>query len=339
MSLEHQLDRLANRTPQSDPVELFAAARGRAARTSAGQPRRSRRLLATAAAAAAVTALAFGAANILTDNGRDAVTVAGPVQQPDERESQADVDAMDAPRQVPVPTYDLDLEGAELVEDYPHTATNTDVVLWSDGRGAYLSLTARPGTAGTYDEPAGLGPMVRDEEFPEDRGEAWHSKPQDPHAAAMWWVQPSGDLWILRAHWYGDTVPETPKNALREWALGVDFAPESIPPYIASDRGLTVIAYESAGDRPSRSRVWEYEGHEIVLLVHEGSAAAGRSNLLAGGAPTITEVPALGQVWSVDSTVGWSLNRPKGAWATLTIPEELTGRTSDILAALRPADQ
>src|SRR3546814_5767715 len=78
-------------------------------------------------------------------------------------------------------------------------ARNSDVVLWGDGEGAYLSLSVRPGVSGTYGAPSGLGPMVRDSALPEDAGAAWLSEPDDPRGATMWWVQPSGDLWILRS--------------------------------------------------------------------------------------------------------------------------------------------
>lgn len=234
----------------------------------------------------------------------------------------------------PVSTYDLGLPGATLVEDSPHTAGNTDVVLWSDGDGAYLSLTVRPGRPGSWTTP-GAGATVPDETFPEGRGEAWLSEPQDPNAATMWWVRPSGDLWLLNGYWYGDSVPESAEAALRDWALGIVHDPAANPPYRAEDAGLTLVASEDAGDRPSRSRVWEYEGEEIVLLVNERSSAAGPSNLLARGAPAVTDVPALGEVWNVGTTYGWAVTS-EDAWATLTLPDTLADRAPEILAALRP---
>lgn len=237
-----------------------------------------------------------------------------------------------------VPTYDLDLSGSSLVEDNPHTAVNTDVVLWSDGSGAFLSLTVRPSGAGAWDSP-GAGATVPDETFPPDKGDAWLSEPQDSRTATMWWVRPSGDLWLLNGYWYGNEAPESPEDALREWALGVDVEPAASPPYVARDTDLVMVGYDGAGDLPSRSRVWRYEGHEIVLLVNEASSAAGRSNLLEGGAPTVDDVPGLGEVWSVGSTYGWAVARPKGAWATLTVPDALADRAEAILMSLRPADQ
>src|SRR3546814_4680426 len=71
--------------------------------------------------------------------------------------------------QVPsdVPTYTLDLPGAELLREESLMARNSDVVLWGDGEGAYLSLSVRPGVSGTYGAPSGLGPKVRDSALPE----------------------------------------------------------------------------------------------------------------------------------------------------------------------------
>ena len=236
-----------------------------------------------------------------------------------------------------VPTYDLDLAGAELVEDSPHMAMNTDVALWSDGRGTYLSLTARSGRPGTNGPPGGAVATIPDETLPADRGEAWLSEPDDPRTASMWWVQPAGDLWILRAHWYGDSVPDDAENTLRRWALGITYDGAASPPYVIEDDSLAIAAFEAAGDKPSRSRVWEYEGHEITLLVNEASSAAGPSNLLALGAPAVTEVSGLGDVWAVGPTFGWNLPRPKGTWATLTIPDALSSQAQHILTALRPS--
>lgn len=250
---------------------------------------------------------------------------------------QGDVRVTDVAPELTVPTYDLELPGAELVEDSPHMARNTDVTLWSDGRGAYLSLIARPGLPGTYSTP-GTEATVPDDTFPAERGEAWLSEPDDPRFASMWWVHPSGDLWMLRAHWYGDSVPDHAEAALRDWALAIVHNGAANPPYVMSDDSMSIVAFEAAGDKPSRSRVWEYDGHEVTLLVNERSAAAGRSNLLDRGAPAVTDVPALGEVWAVGSTFGWSVPGPSDAWATLTVPDALIGQAEEILEALRLAD-
>ncbi|MEX2659188.1 MAG: hypothetical protein WD232_05805 [Acidimicrobiales bacterium] len=234
-----------------------------------------------------------------------------------------------------VPTYTLDLAGAELLREESLMARNSDVVLWGDGEGAYVSLSVRPGVSATYGAPSGLGPMVRDSALPEDAGAAWLSEPEDPRGATMWWVQPSGDVWILRAHWYGDIVPDSAEAALREWGLAIDPASAADDPYRLGDERLSRIGFDAAGDKPSRSRVWSYDGQEVTLLVLDGSSsAAGLSNLLARGAPTRTEVPNLGQVWAVGSTFGWTVPESDGAWATLLLPEDLAGESDAILRAL-----
>jgi len=322
MTLEERLGRLATRTPPGDAADVMSAARARAEQAFR-RPPRSHWLLAATAAVTAV--LAAGALLLLTDGtSDDTVTVAGP-----------DVPVPSGAQVSVVAQYDLDLTGASLVEDSPHTASNSDVVLWSDGNGAYLSLTVRPGRSGSWATP-GAGATVRDETFPEGQGEAWFSEPEDPSAATMWWVRPSGDLWLSNGYWYGDSAPESPEAALRTWALGIVHDPSANPSYRAEGVGLTMVSSEDAGDRPSRSRVWEYGGEEVVLLVNERSSAAGPSNLLARGAPLITEVPGLGEVWRVGTTYGWAV-AGEDAWATLIVPDALAERAPEILAALRPA--
>lgn len=250
---------------------------------------------------------------------------------------QGEVEVTGARGDISVPTYELDLPGTELVEDNPRTAGNTDVVLWSDGSGAFVSLTVRRGEPGAWDTP-GAGATVPDETFPPDKGDAWLSEPQDPRTATMWWVRPSGDLWLLNGYWYGDSVPASAEAALRDWALGIVHDPTASPPYGAESPELALTAYEAAGDRPSRSRVWEHEGEEIVLLVTGGEPAAGPSNLLARGAPAVTSVPGLGEVWNVGTTYGWAVDG-QDAWATLSLPDTLAGRSDSVLAAFRLSDE
>ncbi|HAS12781.1 MAG TPA: hypothetical protein DCS55_20065, partial [Acidimicrobiaceae bacterium] len=222
---------------------------------------------------------------------------------------------------VSAPTYDLTLPGAELVEDTPHTAGTTDAVLWTGGDGTYLSLAVRPGEPGTYGTPSGAGAMTKDDTFPADQGQAWLDESDDLRTATAWVVKASGDLWMLTAHWYGATVPDDPQDTVRRWALGIEHRPDASPPYVIDDSALAPAAFDAAGSPNARSRVWEYRGHEVTLLVIEGSSAAEQGNMLARGAPTVTDVPGLGEVWSVESTHGWALSRPKGAWATLAVPE------------------
>lgn len=152
----------------------------------------------------------------------------------------------------------------------------------------------------------------------------------------LWWVQPEGDLWIMRAHWYGGRVPDDAAAALRGWAIAITPSGTADIPYVLAGNELSLIAFDAAGDKPSRSRVWSYEGHELTLLFLDGSSsAAGLSNLLANGAPTRTDVPGLGRVWVVGRTFGWAVSQSGGAWATLLVPEGLAGDADVILRALR----
>lgn len=236
-----------------------------------------------------------------------------------------------------VPTYSLNLDGAEPLREETLTAGNTDVAIWGDGQGTYVSLSVRPGGSGSYGAPSGFGPMVKDSSTPEEAGDAWLSEPDDPRQATMWWVQPEGDLWILRAHWYGDRVSDDAEAELRAWAFAITTSGTADRPYALDDREMSLIASDAAGDKPSRSRVWSYDGHDVTLLVLDGSSsAAGLSNLLARGAPTVTEVPALGQVWAVGQTFGWTIPQSDGAWATLLVPQGLARDADAILRALTP---
>ena len=293
--------------------------------------RRSRRRAAGVAVPAA--ALAVVAATVVPDlwpDPSDTVVATNPddgsVAPPHPETSQIPSD---------VPTYKLNLPGAELLREETLTARNSDVVLWGDGQGAYLSLSVRPGVSGTYGAPSGLGPMVRDSALPEDAGAVWLSEPDDPRGATMWWVRSSGDLWILRAHWYGEALPDNAEPALRDWGLAIGPASAADDPYVLGDGRLSLIGFDAAGGRPSRSRVWSYDGQEVSLLVLDGSSSAtGLSNLLARGAPTRTDVPGLGQVWAVGSTFGWTVPESDGAWATLLLPDALAGESDAILRAL-----
>src|SRR3546814_13215755 len=97
--------------------------------------------------------------------------------------------------------------------------------------------------------------MVRDSALPEDAGAAWLSEPDDPRGATMWWVQPSGDLWILRAHWYGDIVPDNAEATLRECELAIDAASAAEDNYRLGDETLSRIGFDAAGDKTSRSQI------------------------------------------------------------------------------------
>lgn len=177
--------------------------------------------------------------------------------------------------------------------------------------------------------------MEKDSSLPSEDGEAWLSEPEDPRAATMWWVRPAGDLWLLRAHWYGDRVSDDPEAALRDWALRIELSGTADSPYFLVEDTLSLIGFDAAGSKPSRSRVWSYGGQEVTLLVLDGSSsAAGLSNLLARGAPTRTDVPGLGEVWAVGQTFGWAVSGSDGAWATLLVPDALAGEADAILRGL-----
>jgi hypothetical protein len=296
--------------------------------------RRRRRLTRIGVVAATLTVVVATAALQLWPESNDSVVATSPADS-----SSARPDAGTSPTASDVPTYSLELAGADLVREDTVTARNSDVAIWGDGQDTYVSLSVRPGVAGTYGAPTGLGQtMVEDAGFPADEGEAWLSEPGGSRTATMWWVHPAGDLWILRAHWYGDRPPDDAGATLRAWALDVETSASTDAPYVLADDGLSLLGFDPAGEKPSRSRVWSYQGHELTLLVLDrSSSAAGLSNLLAMGAPTGHDVPALGQVWAVGQTFGWAVPGSDGAWATLLVPDALAGEAATILDALARA--
>src|SRR3546814_20174044 len=108
----------------------------------------------------------------------------------------------------------------------------------------------------------------------------------------MWWVQPSGDLWILRAHWYGDIVPDNAEAALREWGLAIDAATAADDPYRLGDEPLSRTGFDAAGHKPTRSQVWRHGRLEVTLrALNVSSPPAGLNTLLARGPPTRTHFP------------------------------------------------
>jgi hypothetical protein len=226
---------------------------------------------------------------------------------------------------------ELDVAGAEFVRVETVTTTNTDVALWADRNGSYLSLVASPASG----MPPGARVLKKDEAFPVDAGEAWFDNRRDPRAAEMWWVRPSGDMWLLNAYWYGETMPDDPVAVLRSWALGMRDDGPGDAPYSVADEDLALVAFDRAGEKSSLARVWALDGHEVVLSVIEESDAAGRSNLLAGGAPHVSDVPGLGEVWQVGTTFGWADPDSNSAWATLTFPAALSADADRILRGVR----
>lgn len=254
-----------------------------------------------------------------------------------------------------VTTFDLTLADVTLITDEAHTPTNTDVGLWKDERtDTYLSLTVRPGMAAAQPVPTGLGPMTEDADFPSDQGRAWITELNDAQGFAgsvrgatqrMWWTRTDGDVWLLTSYWYAgaDVDVEAATSQLRNWATSIRATASDGGSfsYVLEDPTMELVDLDQAGDLRSRARVWTYEGQDITLLIIEDSAAAGLSNLLARGVPDQTSVAGR-SAWIVedqesrDTVVGWRLDFPIEAWATLTIPEELANQTEAIIEALQP---
>lgn len=223
-----------------------------------------------------------------------------------------------------VSTYELVLGDAELVKDETLTPSNTDVALWTDdAQQRYLSLTVRPGLAEAHHpEPAGLGSMQEDAQFPAVQGRAWFSETNGSQVRSirMWWSRADGDVWLLTAHWYGQQPIDAADGSavLRDWALGIEAAPSAAvaTPYEIADPAMQIVASDRASDLRSRARVWRYRDHEVTLVAIENSAAAGFSNLLARGAPEQLTV-AGHSGWMVTSPspaetiIGWQLDTPR----------------------------
>jgi hypothetical protein len=200
--------------------------------------------------------------------------------------------------------------------------------------------------------PSGVGPMTSDESFPPAEGRAWLGEVAGSggRSVRMWWSRTDGDLWLLTGHWYG-AVPEPAPNTrdpwpqagvLRRWALSIEAQPgDGGTVYELDDPGMPRLESDHAGPAPSRSRVWQYDGVEVVLLVIEHTRAAGWSNLLHLGEPEPVRVEGL-DGWLVRARngtvhVGWPVPGPGSAWAALTVPDRAAGDLGAILAALEPA--
>lgn len=245
-----------------------------------------------------------------------------------------------------VPTYGLRLNDAELASEETLTARGTDVSLWTDeNQQTYLSLTVRAGLADAYPKPTGFGPMTEDASFPGGKGRAWFGEGagSDSRTMKMWWARADGDVWILTAHWYGPLeIDFAARRAdLRSWALAIEPGSNagSAAVYVLDEPTMQLLAFDKAGDLGSRARVWRYLDQEITLLAIEGSSAAGLSNLLDLGKPEPVTI-AGHHGWMVRRTspagtiVGWQVNEPRAAWATLTIPAVLADETEEVLRAL-----
>lgn len=243
----------------------------------------------------------------------------------------------------PVKTYDLTLSGAELVGEEVLAARDTDAALWQrTDRSAYLSLVSRPGLA----EAAGLPGGTVSASLPADQGSAVFEAVEDSDhpALGMWWSRADGDLWILSSHWDpSDNREEADRQAeLQAWALAIDSTggSETTPGFELSDPTMRLIAAQVGGDVESRSRVWELDGEELLLLSIQGAPASGLSNLLSvAGWPEPYQVAGT-DGWLVtradgSTVVAWIADASTGTWTTLSIRAGLAGRTDDITTALR----
>lgn len=267
-------------------------------------------------------------------------------RQGDEDPGVPPVDSVNA-----LPTYDLILDDAELTHDESMSLGTADSVVWFNGTSeTYLTLTVRSGIAAAYPTPSGLGPMAEDESFPVSEGRAsfGNIKSDQLRSMTMWWARPDGDVWLLRAFWYGVSPLNTSQatQALREWALGIKVgsASRDIASFETADPTMSRFAFDRSGELRSRARVWEYRGQEITLLTIEHSHAVGLSNLLALGKPARINVAGNNALIVVDgvggnTVIGWHVASPTDGWVTLTIPSGLVDEVDTIVAAMKPLPQ
>ena len=245
----------------------------------------------------------------------------------------------------PLAAYELTVPSARLTNDETGEASNTDAVVWSHDDGTYVTLTVRPHfTSG----PVGVGPTSPISAFPAARGQAWYGETVTPTGVSdvtsvsslLWWQQPNGDLWLMHAYWYGAAPPQDAgqrQQRLIQWALDIKNPAEGS--YDLGDTGITSVANEGAGTRRTRTRIWNLDNHQIVLLVIEDSSTAGISNALAFGQPQRVYIDSR-RGWSStnttnptnDITVSWSVSDLTNDWAMLTVPAALADRANEILS-------
>lgn len=234
MTLVDRLERLANRTPEGDPVEVLAEAR-RLAQEDRTPGARSPRLL--VAAVVAVLVVAAGALAV-TGNGDDSVTVAGP----------------DSPGTV---------EGAWLLaatvragEQQPARAAATitvegDTVTGTDGCGNTIRARLTDGTL-TYD---GRHMLIGcpDDAADDDANHFWRVIEQQPaydvRDEKLWLVGGDGDGLVF-ARPDGDPVKGKPVVTVAVDNLGPVAA--SVSPLTASEKGWMehTVTLENSGSRP-----------------------------------------------------------------------------------------
>ena len=243
----------------------------------------------------------------------------------------------------PLPTYDLVLPGARLTNDEPGTAKDADAALWIDGDSNYIALTVIPREPGG---PKGLQtPTAPVTTFPTARGTAWYGESAPgggPTSSVLWWEHPDQSVWLLSAHWYGATPPNSlqdRRDKFVQWALDITTPAKSS--YALNDPGIRLVGQQRAGLRRTHTRTWKYADQQIVLLVIENASSVELSNLLDRGVPHSIGIES--QVGSMvtddggDVTVGWKADDLTQAWATLSIPPALAAQADDIVHSLRLA--
>ncbi len=253
--------------------------------------------------------------------------------------SQQPFDSPDPPGSVT--TYDLALESALLVDDRTGSARGTDVSLWTHDDGTYLSLVVRGGP--TF--PSGFD-VTEIADFPTERGRAWYGEAPiqtgngNATSSTLWWHRSTGDVWLLRADWYGDAPAADYQPQLLSWAFDITTPEPST--YLLDAAGIRAVAAERAGDSRDRARTWDYYGEQILIHVIEDASAAGLSNIIGRGRPTQIEI-ASRQGWIVEAaettTVGWEIDDISHDWATLQIPGTLADQADEIIRSVVPATE
>lgn len=239
-----------------------------------------------------------------------------------------------------LPTYDLGIAGATLMDDEASRPSGLPVTAWANAD-AYLSLAVRPGEPGQPETPGTQRPRpCADVLTPVDwlsdaQGSAWVDiQPGEP-VAALCWHRSAGDLWMLRAYWTHRTPPVADRaEHLHVWSLAIRADGQTGTSYVLEDQQMRHIASDPGGLTRARARVWDYRGHEIVLFVIEDRVATGLRNLLDSGPPERTAIDGLGDILVTDTRAGWVVPADRQIWATLSVPPELSTELNSILEEL-----
>lgn len=229
------------------------------------------------------------------------------------------------------PTFNLDLDGAQLTSDEQATATTADGVVWTIGDDSYLALMVRHGVGFDRDLPFGNPVNV---DLP---GRVWDETNEigGSRVREIRWSRPDGDLWFLTV--VGTVAADT--DLAYRYVVAIAPPESSGSGYTLSEPGVDLIRKEAAGPVDTRTRTWTLDGFGITLRLSADGQAAGFTNLLHHGRLEEVDV-ADTSGWlvtsSIDPTilVGWDVG--DHGWATLVIPVELDDRVDEIVAALTP---